>query len=75
MSDRPYTRIPGHSLLREGRAFDRVGDQLIYTGERTGIGVCECGETSAILTSTNGRRSWHKRIHKAAIQAQMGAKA
>lgn len=67
---RPDTRVPGHGLLEVGRAFDRIDGQLVFTGNPIGLGVCECGETSAVLTSTNGRRSWHRRIHKPAMRAR-----
>lgn len=68
---RENTRLVGHALFREGRAFERIDDQLVYTGDPIGVGLCECGETSAVLTSTNGRRSWHKKIHKPAVREKM----
>lgn len=74
------TRVPGHGLQREGRAFDLVastnpwapdevrrGPWLQYTGEREGRGACSCGECSPILPSTAARKRWFE-DHKATMR-------
>lgn len=74
------TRLLGHGLLREGRAFEAVtpdpwrpvpymGRAFRYTGEAEGRAVCSCGDCSEVLPSTAARKRWHEE-HKAEVRAR-----
>ena len=67
MAERRNTRLSGHALWNEGRAFTQApGGRLNFADTRTGIGVCECGEASPVLTSDSARKRWHAE-HKANV--------
>ena len=55
-----YTQIPGHGLRAEGKPGG------LYSGTRTGPGVCSCGATSEVLESDAARKRWHVQ-HKADV--------
>lgn len=66
------TRLPGHGLYAEGKACDP--DQhyaYMMTGEKTGRGLCSCGEQSPVLDSDNARRRWHREVHKPEVREKM----
>lgn len=69
MTEKKSTRLAGHGLLREGKAYEKKGRQTHFTGDVKGVGLCECGVTSDVLDSDNARKRWH-REHKAAIRAE-----
>jgi hypothetical protein len=67
----PSTRLSGHSLQSEGRAYveDRGSVRRPWSMIRTGFGLCECGARSPELTSDNQRKRWHKK-HKEQVRGE-----
>jgi hypothetical protein len=69
MSDRPKPlRVRGHTLVGEGSRHDEYGGRIsiwdsVYPDDKTGCGLCSCGEVSELLDSKNARMRWH-RDHK-----------
>jgi hypothetical protein len=68
------TNLPGHALRSEGKPYlacrsgwDRVTDSW------TGRALCECGWTSAVLSS-NGQRKRAHADHKAGVRAALSSK-
>jgi hypothetical protein len=59
MSNMKVNRLPGHSLIAEGRV--QIPGQPSRSG--TGPATCECGDESPELASTTRRKQWH-RDHK-----------
>lgn len=60
--------LTGHGLLHEGAAFSG-NDYRPYLGTGgTGYARCSCGAKSAVLTSGNLRKAWH-RAHKEEIRS------
>jgi hypothetical protein len=61
--------LRGHALIAEGAAHDadgrRVGSFMTTGGY--GRALCECGEKSVELSSSNRRKDWH-RDHKDAVR-------
>jgi hypothetical protein len=59
------TRLAGHGLHHEGKPFERgeTSPWLRVYGSKTGVALCECGETSGVSESDAARRRWH-RAHK-----------
>jgi hypothetical protein len=71
MSNVGKTRVAGHTLCGEGKAYVYEGDEVHreqYDGSTKGYGVCSCGITSRWLLSNAARKRWHAE-HKAAITA------
>ena len=63
------TAIRGHALRSEGHAYERSDEEPWRRtwGSWTGVGLCECGETSTVLESNRARRAWHVQ-HKDAVR-------
>ena len=56
------TALKGHALRSEGKPYARGSDEQepwIRTGAWSGVALCECGETSPVLTTDGARRRWH----------------
>lgn len=75
MSSRPpvqakhaTTQIPGHGLRAEGKPDG------LYSGTRTGRGVCSCGAKSEVLQSDTSRKRWHVQ-HKADVATEQASAA
>jgi len=57
------TRLAGHTLPDEGRIY-RDGYRI-----SNGPAVCSCGVESPSFCSDQGRRNWHRDVHKVGILA------
>ena len=67
------TSLPGHALRGEGKPYERGEEHpwvRVY-GTRTGVALCECGQTSAVLESDAARKLWHA-DHKTAVRLTRG---
>ena len=65
MSAKGKTLLKGHTLRREGQAFDERGRWL--PNEPYGCGKCSCGEVSVPLHTDAARKRWH-RAHKDSLR-------
>jgi hypothetical protein len=64
VSEVGQTALAGHGLLAEGKPFaHQDGTWIRAHGERTGAGLCSCGEASPVLGTDAARRRWHNQ-HK-----------
>lgn len=65
-------RVPGHTLVGEGKPFDQPPCCYLAGRYRMGTsgdghGKCSCGATSEHLLSGAERKQWH-REHKQAVK-------
>jgi len=64
-------RLSGHALHTHGSAYQpspgRPGSWIPVWGSQSGVGLCQCGETSPPLESDDARKAWH-RGHKDALR-------
>ena len=67
-------RVPGHTLVGEGRGHDANGvwswDWGIANGE--GRGRCSCGALSPMLPTRTARKRWHREHKGEVIASQRG---
>jgi hypothetical protein len=67
------TRLPGHGLQAEGKAFEGGDEPRRKSGSYSnfGFGLCSCGARSPLLYSDGARKRWHRDVHKPAVRATL----
>ncbi len=63
------TSLRGHALQSEGKPYapGETSPWLRVYGSSTGVALCECDETSPVLSSNGARQRWHA-AHKEEIR-------
>ena len=70
------TNLPGHALRSEGKPYvpNGIDDEWIRQYRNDGVGLCECGATSPVMTSNAARQRWHRDVHKPEVRAALSSK-
>ena len=64
-----FSKMTGHALKREGKAYAPTEHGWEATSSALGVGLCQCGDRSPVCTSDRQRKKWHKN-HKDALYAK-----